>query len=275
MSPPAPIDTYLARVDEALWLRRRARRDVLEELRGHLETLDETARRDADTLAREFGEPALLARRIAAERPWWQTTAPWRPTVYLFAYLVVGLMAQICLRGHDADTLANLISWSDVGAIAVATAAAARRMIHPLHVVMIGMWPALLVTMLMGGALACNGPASYSLISVVLTTLASLLIVSLGITVGPALLASPEQWTVRGRRLRVAAAVAAASVAYLASLGLSGAATIEVGHGWIGMSTHGASGAHVVICTAAFGALACASAWLTLRGRERAMAARA
>jgi hypothetical protein len=88
----AAINDYLARLERTLWLRRRYRAEVIEEVRSHLERVAarDGAFADADAIVRGFGAPRELAATIVNARPWWQSTAPnWPMLTMLASYAVL------------------------------------------------------------------------------------------------------------------------------------------------------------------------------------------
>lgn len=204
-TPSSRVDAYLATLGRSLWLRPRVRREVLEELRPHLEAVDAEAGPAPDALVTAFGDPVLLARRIQAERPWWQTAAPLRPTIALFAACV----AWVLVRLVQADeTVALVTSWGLAAATALAAAAVARRGVHPLHVLLTGLRPTLLVVGVLVGLGMLDGTGL-----MVLPVAASALLIAGGLVIGPMLLASDRCGSVR-----LGLAIFAAPLAYIANV---------------------------------------------------------
>jgi hypothetical protein len=107
----SPIDDFLGRVERRLLVRRRHRREILEEMRGHLESLQ--AERgadfpDADAIAKAFGEPRGLARTINASVPWTQARLPW-------ALLAIGPIAMVVLLLLMMPVYSAFNGWFDNG----------------------------------------------------------------------------------------------------------------------------------------------------------------
>jgi hypothetical protein len=105
----SPIDDFLRRVEKRLLVRRRYRREIIEEMRGHLEALQaerDTAFVGAGQIEKVFGEPRTLARRINASVPWTQARLP-------LTLLAIGPAAMVLLGIVSMPVFAVLDGWFD------------------------------------------------------------------------------------------------------------------------------------------------------------------